>query len=1039
MNRHLRPILLAAVLMHTFLLAGPNQAADFLSEGKAIGEGRKQNMFDSIKPAISHDGGDVPFYNPNPPQAANFGKTTDLLSLGTNRISECGDAKPGTDKIANQECEAVNFLTKNPYERKTVKIEKDDPLFDNIRNAMENPPAGGSGQAGTDGQCVEKVEKQPDEYRKNFCDQWLIPEDKICNPVQNVTIDVDSLFSCNVTTLMTTNESCAAVKYSSYRIDSGSYTSPKNLVCSGGDAQVIGWYRNLLTRCPDADGLQYWTGLAQQLGYPEAYTHFQTGAAEELKVQDRNTWFCPSGGDLRYLSDQCQWSKVVMTPSYECTALASQSGESAGSYYSTLLPTTCSGDPTIQSWYRDYDKRCADVDGLNNWVNALNTTFKGDYAKTKEAWLAALNYNGGMGTSWKILCNAGDDYVFYTTTCRRNSPGNQMQYNVLLPTTCSGDPVIQGWYQTNDQRCADKNGMDYWINRLKTEFNGDYNAMYQAWYSGFMANGGKGQSLGHLCYAGDEYIPNSTWCRKRVFTSENACQPKGGTCIDTTPVKYFGGQAISVNDVGGCWEYRDNYQCERPVSDNRCNTLSTYPGCRQIVTTCSQTAFNGSCAAETKTYRCEDGSMGTPSGAIDLGDAIEIIDQVKNDSSCKPYAQNAECTQFQEVCVEPRQTKMVNGVVVWQECWKWERKYNCYSSDYINDCQSEVARNCKDNNKNVCLEYTAAGRCALWQKEFSCKVKDGVETTVQDCGMRSFCNIDANGNQQCWDTSYENDQDFLKAVVGMEAARQSGRYIDGSFKIFTGKASNCSKGLVGLKNCCEESGGARTNNTVMGELGTSVLKGAGGEVVNVGSKYMYDYMYPDMPWGSLSGEALLDFAPSFTPTNFQPSIGMYGFTLGTAAPQGAMTLASGIGGTQFGLYFDPWSFAIAIALQVVMELMTCDPSEQNLSMQKGAGLCVNLGPFCKSKFLGKCVEKGEGYCCFNSKLARIIQEQGRPMTGRSWGDPKNPDCSGFTADEFEKIDFGKLDLTEFVNDIMANVQIPNEGELAERVKAKLGK
>jgi conjugal transfer mating pair stabilization protein TraN len=122
-----------------------------------------------------------------------------------------------------------------------------------------------------------------------------------------------------------------------------------------------------------------------------------------------------------------------------------------------------------------------------------------------------------------------------------------------------------------------------------------------------------------------------------------------------------------------------------------------------------------------------------------------------------------------------------------------------------------------------------------------------------------------------------------------------------------------------------------------------------------------------------------------------------------------------------------------------MELMTCDPSEQNLSMQKGAGLCVNLGPFCKSKFLGKCVEKGEGYCCFNSKLARIIQEQGRPMTGRSWGDPKNPDCSGFTADEFEKIDFGKLDLTEFVNDIMANVQIPNEGELAERVKAKLGK
>jgi conjugal transfer mating pair stabilization protein TraN len=73
-----------------------------------------------------------------------------------------------------------------------------------------------------------------------------------------------------------------------------------------------------------------------------------------------------------------------------------------------------------------------------------------------------------------------------------------------------------------------------------------------------------------------------------------------------------------------------------------------------------------------------------------------------------------------------------------------------------------------------------------------------------------------------------------------------------------------------------------------------------------------------------------------------------------------------------------------------------------------------------------CLEKTVNYCCFNSKLARIIQEQGRPQLGRSFGDPKNPDCSGLTIGDIMKIDFSKVDFSEFIADIKPKLPNPDK-------------
>jgi hypothetical protein len=89
--------------------------------------------------------------------------------------------------------------------------------------------------------------------------------------------------------------------------------------------------------------------------------------------------------------------------------------------------------------------------------------------------------------------------------------------------------------------------------------------------------------------------------------------------------------------------------------------------------------------------------------------------------------------------------------------------------------------------------------------------------------------------------------------------------------------------------------------------------------------------------------------------------------------------------------------------------------------------CHYVGSYCAQKVpLIGCVQKKKTFCCFSSPLARIIQEQGRPQLGKGWGDPKSPDCSGFTIDEFQKLDFSKIDFSEWINMIVgqetANLQ-----------------
>lgn len=98
---------------------------------------------------------------------------------------------------------------------------------------------------------------------------------------------------------------------------------------------------------------------------------------------------------------------------------------------------------------------------------------------------------------------------------------------------------------------------------------------------------------------------------------------------------------------------------------------------------------------------------------------------------------------------------------------------------------------------------------------------------------------------------------------------------------------------------------------------------------------------------------------------------------------------------------------------VLQMWLSCDQSDIMTVLRRDAGLCIKVGSYCHKKVAGACVEKKDSFCCYISKLSKIINVEGRKQLGRGFGSPENPQCNGFTAQELEKLDFSKMDLSEF--------------------------
>ncbi|ENU4835460.1 conjugal transfer protein TraN [Escherichia coli] len=209
--------------------------------------------------------------------------------------------------------------------------------------------------------------------------------------------------------------------------------------------------------------------------------------------------------------------------------------------------------------------------------------------------------------------------------------------------------------------------------------------------------------------------------------------------------------------------------------------------------------------------------------------------------------------------------------------------------------------------------------------------------------------------------------------------------------IFSGRAQDCK--LAGIdtayKNCCKNEGKVFTDSAgAMGNISTAA---------STVSK-LYTAAQEAYTYYTVAMQATGDVAVA-------SSMAAQGFSQAMVA------------------MFNPATIAIAVVMYFAMEYLmkACDQTSMETAMAAGSGYCHEVGTYCKKKIpLLGCVQKATGYCCFNSKLARIIHEQGRPQLKNfnGWGDAGSPQCRGFSPDEFQAIDFSKIDMKEYVEDMV---------------------
>jgi len=113
-------------------------------------------------------------------------------------------------------------------------------------------------------------------------------------------------------------------------------------------------------------------------------------------------------------------------------------------------------------------------------------------------------------------------------------------------------------------------------------------------------------------------------------------------------------------------------------------------------------------------------------------------------------------------------------------------------------------------------------------------------------------------------------------------------------------------------------------------------------------------------------------------------------------------------------------------LAVTTHLARCNTEEQSLATWRHAGQCHHVGS--KKELLG--AQTSQVFCCFSTKLARIVHEEGRKQLNLDWGTAEEPRCRGFSLNELQRIDFTKIDLSDAIEDVSINRE-----ELLDKVRS----
>ncbi len=342
-------------------LADQNSA---FHDGKGFGAAKNQGVFDSINTGTASD--KIPAYGATPAETQYYqGGKGQLTGPGIGKMQSCGSYTPGSDKIANQECEAVNFLARNPQVRPQFNITKNDPMIiwaKNARNSAESffQAIGIDGGAGSSSQCTTRTETTPAQYTTETCSSAKEIGTQQCTMGRVINIDTDANFQCEQT--INAYESLKCRRGSSVTVGFGQCTPGAWLgrVAYVDCSWCVDPYMAMNIYC-GSDGRSYrvnpyrsYDGVNRYdynwIGYPwdGSYGYFNVAVAPGQSVVDYYVSNLGFGCNLYvYYSVSCGTS--TCTPSIRGVSSGCNAASGSGTGAPLQLPLT----KTISNWTSD--------------------------------------------------------------------------------------------------------------------------------------------------------------------------------------------------------------------------------------------------------------------------------------------------------------------------------------------------------------------------------------------------------------------------------------------------------------------------------------------------------------------------------------------------------------------------------------------------------------------------------------------------------------------------------------------------------------
>jgi conjugal transfer mating pair stabilization protein TraN len=512
----------------------------------------------------------------------------------------------------------------------------------------------------------------------------------------------------------------------------------------------------------------------------------------------------------------------------------------------------------------------------------------------------------------------------------------------------------------------------------------------------------------YTCYwAG--YQETLTWINGDPYCQHPSSRPADDTItqVQESAIQTNNTWACNTGATGPYVDANGNHYCTRPQDHYSCKTgesmfpdpanLGKYVCIQTISRVADQYSVDVQEAAVSTVNEYWDGGCSGYESRVPPGMLPPDGQDPATGSQLNSTGSVDKCERTTSVCSDASPiTRVIDTVPVTNSCWQYANTFSCVNpNSQPSDCTQPSFAQCSNVGAPVCIDWDQQDPqiCTATQQNLSCPAGNTTQTTnTVNCAGQTY--TDPSGQQ--WGTSHTPDTSFGTSVAFLEAAREGGVYMGGTpanLELFKGFGESCVKKLFGLVNCCAKSGGINIAAFSDASLAMSAMGAAGNALA---STYTYNALYSAQ-------------APMYVMNGFTELFGMGGSSAFAGFLAGDVSTVSLLAEVVPG----PWTIAILVIQY--SGVLSCPQNQQITSIKRGGGLCVDTGEYCskKLKWIRTCLERTQTSCCFNSKLAKAINVQGKAQLGQGFN------CSGFTPQDFSHLDLSKMDFSDFLQDVHA--------------------